>query len=79
MERYTLTFGGRSMLRRMESRVSTDSSFKTDDFQILEFLYENGAASVDEIADYTELARGELVNKLLGIMKRGYIEALAKH
>ena len=67
------------MLRRMESRVSTDSSFKTDDFKILEFLYENGAASVDEIVGYTELSRGELVNKLLGIMKRGYIEASARH
>ena len=79
MEKYTLTYEGRSMLRRMESRVSTDSSFKTDDFQILEFLYENGAASVDDIESYTGLSRGELVNKLLGIMRRGYIEALAKH
>jgi DNA-binding MarR family transcriptional regulator len=79
MERYTLTFEGRSMLRRMESRVSTDASFLTEDFKILEFLYENGAATVDEIVDYTGLTRSQLVNRLFGIMRRGYIEALASH
>ena len=79
MERYTLTFEGRSMLRRMESRVSTDASFLTEDFKILEFLYEHGAATVDEIVDYTGLTRSQLVNRLFGIMRRGYIEALAGH
>jgi DNA-binding MarR family transcriptional regulator len=79
MERYTLTYEGRTMLRRMESRVRADSSFRTDDFKILEFLYEDGAATIDEIVDYTGLSRSELVNRLLGIMKRGYIEALPTH
>jgi DNA-binding MarR family transcriptional regulator len=79
MERYTLTFEGRAMLRRMESRVTNDSSFLTDDFKILEFLYENGAATIDDIVDYMGIKRSELVNRLFGIMRRGYIEALASH
>ena len=79
MERYTLTFEGLAMLRRMESRVATDASFRTEDYQILEFLYENGAATIDEIVDYIGVTRAELVNRLFGIMRRGYIEALAGH
>jgi DNA-binding MarR family transcriptional regulator len=79
MDRYTLTYEGRAKFRRMDMRAGLDESTRTEDFKILHYIYENGAASVDEMVSYTGLRRGELVNKLMGIMNRGYIEVLPGH
>ena len=79
MDRYTLTHEGQAMFRRMESRVYADASFRTEDYNILHFLYESGPASIDDIVGYTGLSRNVIVNKIMGIINRGYIKALVVH
>lgn len=60
-------------------RAGIDVSSRTDDFEILHYIYENGAATVEDMMKYTGFSRGGLVNKLMSIMNRGYIEVLPEH
>jgi DNA-binding Lrp family transcriptional regulator len=78
MERYTLTYEGRARFRRMETRVNVDTSADTEDFKLLHFLYVHGAATIEEIEDYTGLSWSETVNKIATLMNRGYIEGLTE-
>lgn len=78
MERYTLTSEGRARFRRMETRANIDTSADTDDFKLLHYLYAHGAASVEEIEHYTGLPWDETINKISGLMNRGYIEGQAE-
>ena len=61
----------------METRISSDSSTRTEDYQVLHYLYEHGAVTVQEIVSYTGLSWSEVVNKLATLMNHGYIEELA--
>jgi DNA-binding MarR family transcriptional regulator len=76
MEGYTLTQEGRARFRRMEIRAHTDASALTNDLKLLHYLYEHGAASVEEIEDYTGLSWSATVNEIASLMNRGYIEGL---
>jgi predicted transcriptional regulator len=76
MERYTLTQEGRARFRRMETRAHIDASAVTSDFKLLHYFYEHGAASVEEIEDYTGLSWSAVVNEIGTLMNRGYIEGL---
>lgn len=79
MDKYTLTYEGRAIVRRMETRVHSDVSSVTEDYRIMHWLHEHGAATLPEIGDYTGLSANELTNKIFSIMNRGYIEKLIEH
>jgi DNA-binding MarR family transcriptional regulator len=62
----------------METRVFSDSSVKTEDYEILLYLYKHGAATVQEIEDHSGLSRNEVVNRLSDLIYWGYIEESAE-
>ena len=78
MDRYTLTYEGRARFRRMETRIHSDTSAMTKDYEILHHLYERGTATVEEIENYTGLSWNEVENRLSALMYHGYIEGLAE-
>ena len=47
---------------------------KIEGYGILEYLYENGPGTVDEIAKNTGLAYSKVTNKLSVFIHHGYIE-----
>jgi DNA-binding Lrp family transcriptional regulator len=77
MERYVLTPEARARFRRMATRANIDASADTDDYKLLQYLYAHGAATIEEIEQYTGLPWGETINRLSVLMNRGYIEGLA--
>jgi predicted HTH transcriptional regulator len=76
MERYTLTNEGRARFRRMEIRANVDTSAVTQDLKLLHFIYTHGAATVEEIENYTGLSWSAVVDEISTLMNRGYIEGL---
>ena len=74
MDSYILTLEGSARFRRMETRANVDTSVATVDYEILHFLYVHGAATVEEIEDYTCLPWSETINEISTLMNRGYIE-----
>jgi DNA-binding MarR family transcriptional regulator len=47
-------------------------------FDILDYLYEHGAATVEEIEKHTGLSYGQVVHKIESFIPWGYIERLAE-
>lgn len=75
MDRYILTYEGMARFRRIEIRAHSDPSSRTEDYNILHYIYEHGAATTDEIVSHTGLSSNNVVNRLFILMNRGYIEA----
>jgi len=71
MNRYSLTNEGRWRFRRMKADVAKP---KIEGYEILEYLYENGPATINDIAKYTGLAYSKVTNKLSVFIHHGYIE-----
>ena len=78
MDRYTFTSEGRAKFRRMETHIHSDESAKSEDYDILHYLYEHGAASVEELEKYTGLSWNEVTNRLSTLMYHDYIEELTE-
>jgi len=76
MDRYTLTYEGRARLRRVEASIDSDTSAKTEDDKLLHYLYVHGAATIEEIQNYTGLSWSVVENRLSALMYHGYIEGL---
>ena len=77
MDGYKLSAEGIAIFRRMRSVLDTPAS-RTEGYEILNCLYENGFGTVEEITNYTGLSRDQFCNKLSTLMFRGYVEGLAK-
>lgn len=75
MYKYVLTYEGRARFRRIEVRAHLDPSARTEDYNILHYIYEHGAATTDEILSHTGLQWNDVVNRLFILMNRGFIEA----
>jgi len=78
MDRYVLSNNGRARFRRLRIRVNSDTASKIVDYEILDYLYEHGAATVEEIENYTGLSWDQVTNKLSTLIYHGYVEELAK-
>ena len=70
MDRYTLTKGGR--WRFMRIKADTEPT-KMEGYEILDYLYEQGPRTVEEIADYTGLSHSQVIARLLAFMPQGYV------
>ena len=76
MARYTLTGEGRARFRRR--KISAEAEVAgMEGYVVLDYLYEHGAATVEEIADYTGLSRGHVTDKLLVYINHDLVEGLA--
>jgi hypothetical protein len=77
MDRYTLTFEGRTKFKRSKIRMSAEEQ-TMEGFEILDCLYENGASTIEEMEEYTGLPYDQVVHKLESFMPWGYIEKLGE-
>ena len=65
---------GRARFRRM--KLSVDAADVTDGYIVLEYLYESGPGSIDEIGEATGLSREQVVYQLQTYMSHGMVEEL---
>lgn len=77
MDRYTLSNEGRARFKRR--KISANLGIETiEGYEILDCLFENGSATVEEIKNYTGLSWSQVVNKLEAFIHWGYVEGLTK-
>ena len=77
IDRYTLSYEGRSRFRRAKISVNKEEA-KIEGYEVLDYLYEHGAATVEEIENYTGLSWNQVTEKILAFVYRGYVEKLAE-
>ena len=77
MTRYTLTNEGKARFKRMKIKVNTAMA-KMEGYEVLDYLYEHGAATVEEIENYTGLSGGQVSENIWAFIHRGYVEKLAE-
>ncbi|OGO29863.1 MAG: hypothetical protein A2Z29_05520 [Chloroflexi bacterium RBG_16_56_11] len=76
MDRYMLTFEGRARFKRTKLRADVEGTDLMVGFEVLDYLYEHGASSLEEIEKHTGLSYSQLVHKLESLMPWGYVERL---
>jgi DNA-binding MarR family transcriptional regulator len=77
MDRYGLTYEGQTRYTRTRIRLDAEGEAKTAGFEVLDYLYEHGAATVEEIKNKTGLTYPQVVNELEDFLAWGYVERLA--
>lgn len=75
MNKYALTIEGRARFRRRRISVKAEMA-KIEGYEVLDYLYEHGTGMVEEIADYTGLSQGQVMDKLLVFMNHDLVEEL---
>jgi len=75
MDRYVLSSEGRTKFKRTKIRMSAEE-VTMEGFEILDYLYEHGAATIEEIEKRTGLPYDQVVHKIESFMPWGYIERL---
>jgi DNA-binding MarR family transcriptional regulator len=77
MDRYVLSSEGRTKFKRTKIRMSAEE-VTMEGYEILDFLYEHGAATIEEIEKHTGLHYDQVVHKIESFIPWGYIERLAE-
>lgn len=75
MDIYSLTEKGRATLEHMRDKLGITW---TADYQVLEYLYENGTGTDEHIVSYTGLHHSEVVAKLNRFRREGDVEVSEK-
>jgi DNA-binding MarR family transcriptional regulator len=75
MEKFMLSSEGRTKFKRSRIRMSAEE-VTMEGFDILEYLYEHGAATIEEIEKHTGLPYDQIVHKIESFLPWGYIERL---
>jgi len=76
MDRYMLSNEGRARFKR--KKISVDIGMdKIEGYEVLDYLYEHGAATVEEIENYTGLSWSQVVDKLSTFIHHGFVEKSA--
>jgi len=57
-------------------KISVDTAARTDGYKVLDYIYEHGADTIDEIGVSTGLSREQVVSKLQVYMSHGLVEEL---
>lgn len=77
MDRYILTNEGRARFRRIKIQGNAVMA-KIYGYEVLNYLYEHGAGTVEEIANHTGRSQGHVMDRLLAFINQGYVEKLAE-
>ena len=77
MDRYELSNEGMARLKRR--KISVDMGMdKIEGYEVLDYLYEHGPTTVEEIGNYTGLSRSQVINKLSTFIHHGFAEKSAE-
>lgn len=72
--RYTLTREGKWRFMRIRENPAT---VKFDGYEILDYLYDNGAVTIEEIKDYAGISREKVPERLQAFINQRYVERLS--
>ena len=75
MNVYSLTHKGREKFGRMRNNSEL---FNTAGYKILEYLFENGTATVKEISDFTVVSHSAVMRLLNQYKRNGSVEILER-
>ncbi len=70
MDKFFLSNEGTARFKRM--RISGEPKF--EGYDILDYLYEHGSSTVDELAEYTGLSRNKLIELIMTFIHHSFIE-----
>jgi transcription initiation factor IIE alpha subunit len=73
MAGYTLTNEGIARSRKRKMSVKAEMA-SIEGYEVLDYLYDHGAATLEEISDHTGLSHGQVVEKLILFMNHGLVE-----
>ncbi len=73
MDRYTLSNEGMARFKRRKISVDMGMS-EIKGYEVLDYLYEHGAATVEEIENYTGLSWNQVIGKLSTYIHHGFVE-----
>ena len=62
--------------KRLKLSVNAEIT-SMEGYEALDYLYEHGAATIEEISNYTGLTKGQVMEKMVSFMNRGLVEGLA--
>jgi hypothetical protein len=72
MDKYFLSNEGQARFKRM--RISGEPRF--EGYEILEYLYEHGSSTADELVEHTRLARSKLMELIITFIHHGLVEGI---
>jgi DNA-binding MarR family transcriptional regulator len=75
MNKYTLSIEGKARFKRMRIRVDLGIA-TTEGYEVLDYLYEHGSATVEEIENDTGLSRDKVSSQLSTFIHHGFIEGI---
>ena len=76
MDRYKLSHEGRARFRGI--KTGDTGTARMEGYEVLNYLYEHGPATVEELEDYAGLSRAQVTDKLWAFINRGYVDKLAE-
>ncbi len=76
MHRYMLSNEGTARFKRTKISVNIEGEARREGYEVLDYLYEHGAATVEEIKNYTGLSLVQVEGKIMAFITRGYVEKL---
>ena len=76
MDKYTLSYEGRARFKRKKVSVNLGMA-NMEGYEALDYLYEHGAATIEEIENYTGLSWSQVENTLDVFISHGWIEKSA--
>ena len=77
MDRYTLSYEGRARFKRRKISVNLGMA-RMEGYEILDYLYEHGPGSVEEIRNHTGLSWEQVSDKLGVFIHHGFVEKSTK-
>ena len=75
MDKYTLTINGRARFRQIKMSIRAGTA-KMEGYEVLDYLYEHGRGTVQEIENDTRLSYNQVVEKIRVFIYEGFIEKL---
>jgi hypothetical protein len=78
MDRYTLSNEGRARFKRTKISMNMEGKGLVAGYEVLDYLFEHGAATIEEIERHTGLPYEQVVNRLGDFISWGYIEELVE-
>jgi DNA-binding MarR family transcriptional regulator len=72
MDKYMLSNEGRARFKRM--RVSGEAKF--EGYEILDYLYDHGSSTAEELVEHTGLSRSKLMELILTFIHHGLVEGI---
>jgi DNA-binding MarR family transcriptional regulator len=76
MDRYKLSNEGRMRFKRSRISVDIEEKSRITGYEVLDFLFEHGAATMAEIEAHTGLSWSRVADILTSLLHWGYVEKL---